>query len=216
MKRLKDEYLTTIQTAVPLIGKAVLEVGCGNGSRSIQIAALCNQLVAVEPNTDRLSEAKQHHTATNIEYRQGSAESLPVSDAAFDVVLFTLSLHHVPSSKMSVAIDEAIRAVKPDGHIIFFEPAFEGSFFESEIQFDACDGDERREKALAYAAMLSHDHLKEAAELEDETIFSFDSVDDFRSSMNPKQGSLEAIDDFLRKHNFLLSAQRRINVFRLV
>lgn len=41
MKRIKDTYLSTIQSLVSLEDKTVLEVGCGDGTRTIQIADHC-------------------------------------------------------------------------------------------------------------------------------------------------------------------------------
>ena len=123
-------------------------------------------------------------------------------------------MHHVPKERMSIAIDEAIRVAQKDGFIVFLEPTFDGNFFDAEIAFNACDGDERKEKALAYYAILTHSLLKEVAEIQDETVFQFDSLEDFIKSMNPKQKT-EQIKKFLEKNNYILRASRRINIFQL-
>lgn len=213
MKRIKDTFLDTIQTVVTFEGKNILEIGCGDGARSAQIAGACKQLTALEPDPILLERAKSTHVAPNISYVAGVASELRFLNHAFDVVFFTLSLHHIPEQEMSKSIDEAVRVIKPNGHIIFLEPAFEGTFFESEILFDACDGDERRQKAVAYATMLGHERIKEVIELRDETIFLFDSVEDFIVAMNPKRGTRDEIDYFLKMNQFTLDAQRRINIF---
>jgi ubiquinone/menaquinone biosynthesis C-methylase UbiE len=86
---------------------------------------------------------------------------LDFQDESFDIVVFTLSLHHVPDLEMITAINEAIRVVKREWlHIVFLEPATDGTFFDAEIMFDACDGDERKEKELAHSAIMSHPHLE--------------------------------------------------------
>lgn len=214
MERIKDGYLETLKKVISLSGKKVLEVGCGNGARTIQIAEVCLEVSAIDPNISALNQAKIDHLRPNIHYALGEADALNFADASFDLVFFTLSLHHVPVAKMDQAIQEAVRVCKKDGHIAFLEPAFEGSFFEAEIRFDACDGDERKEKAFAYAAMLSHPHLREVAELPDETVFRFDSVDDFVTSMHPKNEDRAALTSFLQERNFILQAQRRLNIFQ--
>ena len=214
MKRIKDDFLTTISSVVVLHDAHILEIGCGTGARSVQIAAACKQLTAIEPNATLLEEARRSSATPNISYQHGTASNLPFPDSAFDIVLFTLSFPHVPIDSMPVAIDEAVRVVQSHGHVIFLEPAFEGSFFESEIAFDACDGDERKEKACAYENMLKHPQIQQIAELPDETIFSFDSVQDFVDSLLPKKGSIEEIEQFLHAHDFVLNAKRRINIFR--
>lgn len=212
MKRLKDEYLNSIEKVVSLFGKSVLEIGCGDGSRSVEIAKRCAYLTAMEPNTELLGSAKANNSSQNITYVNGKAERLGFPDQKFDAVLFTLSLHHVPMEEMPKAIDEAIRVTRKGGNIIFLEPAEEGTFFDAEIAFDACDGDEREEKRIAYNALKSHSGYKEVAEIPDETIFRFDSIDDFMATMNPQKNVSEA-ENFLKKNDFTLRAARRINVF---
>lgn len=215
MKRIKDTYLETIQTVVSFSGKRLLEIGCGDGSRTIQIAENCLEVIAIDPNLESVALANKLHPKPNIQYQEGSGEELSFDAASFNIVFFTLSLHHVPIEQMNRSISEAVRVVKSDGFIVFFEPAFNGSFFKAELAFDACDGDERKEKAAAYVAMLSHPSLQEVAELIDETIFSFDSLEDFQKTMKPKKGSGDEIQTFLERNEFVLSAERRINIFRV-
>jgi ubiquinone/menaquinone biosynthesis C-methylase UbiE len=195
MKRLKDEFLNTIETKVSLSGKNVLEVGCGKGSRSVQIAKRCTSLNAIDPSSDSISRAREENSADNINYAIGKAESLDFPDNEFDAVIFTLSLHHVPIEKMTTAIDEALRVTKKGGNIIFLEPGVEGNFFEAEISFDACDGDERKEKAAAYSALKTHTGYTSVVELPDETVFQFDSVEDFVESMKPEK-NVSGVKDF--------------------
>src|ERR1700690_2020752 len=165
MKRIKDEYLDTIEKITPFFGKKVLEVGCGIGSRSIHIAKRCSYLIAIEPNVKLVNFAKENNSAQNIEYLLSKAEHLGLPDKQFDIVFFTLSLHHVPIEKMSTAIDEAIRVTKKDGHIIFLEPTENGNFFDAEITFDGSDGDEREEKRAAYNALRNHPDYEAVSEI---------------------------------------------------
>lgn len=212
MQRLKDDYLDNIDIIVPLKNKIIFEIGCGDGTRTRQIASRCKKVTAIDPNPEKIAIARTQQ-ARNDEYLVGSATKLPIDNKTFDIVFFTLSLHHIPAHEMTNAIDEALRIVRDDGHIIFFEPAFIGSFFDAEIAFDACDGDERKQKAIAYATMLSHPELHEIKEMYDETIFSFTSVEDFVTVMQPKNLIAESMENFLRSHNFTLRAERRINIF---
>lgn len=213
MRRLKDDYLSSVEKVVPLFGKTILEVGCGNGSRSVEIAKRCLHLTSVEPDVQMLESAKTNNSAQNITYIHGKAEILDFPDKKFDAVIYTLSFHHVPNEAMSKAIDEAIRVTKKGGNIIFLEPAEDGTFFEAEIAFDACDGDERREKRAAYKALIHHSGYESVAEIPDETIFCFDSLDDFMATMAPRKIDSN-IEEFLKKNDYVLRAARRINIFR--
>lgn len=216
MERIKDDYLKSIQTILSLTGKRVLEVGCGSGMRTVQIAEHCSEIFSMDPDRNAITQAKNNRPGSNIHYSIGTADQLNFSEAFFDVVIFTLSFHHVPVDKMNTAIGEAVKVCKANGYIIFLEPSFEGSFFQSEIRFDGCDGDERKEKAIAYTRMLSHPELKEIAELFDETVFKFHSVEDFFENMRPKTGDVQEVQSFLQEHNFILNARRRINIFQPV
>ena len=212
MRRLKDGYLEAIESVVPLAGKKVLEIGCGSGSRSVQIAARCASLAAIDPDAVRLAEARRLNPAANIDYREGSATDLSLRNESFDLVIFTLSLHHIPVSLMVHAITEAVRVVKKEGHVVFFEPSFEGTFFDAEIMFEAGDGDERKEKACAYYSILDNPSLQEIAEIYDETVMQFDNMADFVATMHPHK-NLDQLDGFLASLGYALNAQRRINIF---
>ena len=211
MKRIHDEFLKKLTEVLALSGKDVLEIGCGGGTRSLEIAAVCQSLTGIDPSEADISEAR-NRGITNTKFALGTADNLEFPDNSFDVVIYTLSFHHVPKELMQVSIDEALRVLKPQGSIVFFEPGMEGSLFEAEIIFDAYDGDEREVKALAYEAMFFHPGLFLVVEIGDESIFQFDSLEDFLESMSPKQ-SLADIESFLVQHNYTLNAERRINVF---
>jgi len=212
MKRIKEQFLDELESVFLLEGKNVLEVGCGNGTRSEQIAKRCNKLTGIDPSLENIVVAQNKNISNGV-FKEGKAEKLDFADKSFDAVIFTLSLHHVPESLMNQAISEAVRVVKRDGFIVFLEPTMDGSFFEAELKFDACDGDETKEKASAYRAMTEHSQLKLVKEIPDETVFQFDSEEDFIASMTPKK-NLAELEVFLQKYNHILNAERRINVFQ--
>ncbi len=214
MQRLKDEFLNKLENIVPLINSHILEIGCGTGTRSVDIAERCLKLAALEPDSQLLTKAKERNSRNNINYRLGPAEALPFGDHTFDTSIFALSLHHVPIQKMPVAIEEAVRVTKKGGYVVFLEPQHEGSFFHAEIFFDARDGDERREKARAYFEILNFNGYQEIVEIDDETVFQFDSIEDFTSVFSPKQ-NLAQLAGFLEQNQYTLYAKRRINIFKV-
>ncbi len=214
MQRLKEEFLNLLESHVPLRDSDVLEIGSGSGARSVSIAGRCKKLTALEPDPRLLSKAQAQNSKSNIDYHLGSAEALPFGDRMFHTTIFTLSLHHVPVEMMATAIREAVRVTKKDGHVVFLEPKHEGSFFQAEMLFDACDGDERKEKARAYFEILNFDDYQELAEVDDETIFKFESVEDFISVFSPKQ-NMGQLATFLEKNKYMLQARRRINIFKV-
>jgi len=212
MQRLKEEFLDLLEKTIPLDGLTVLEIGAGDGSRSLEIARRCKTLYAIEPDEEGVKTARARNIP-NATFEIGSGESLLFATAFFDVVVFTLSFHHIPQEKMVTAINEAVRVVRTSGHVVFLEPTESGSFFDAEIRFDACDGDERKEKKTAYEAMLSHEKLDPVCEINDETVFQFQSLEDFIDSMSPEK-SQEEIKSFLESNDYILKAGRRINIFQ--
>ncbi len=212
MQRIKEEFLDSVEKTLPLKGLSILEIGCGDGSRSVAIASRCKSLTSIEPDEDKLNVALAREIP-NATFKVGSGEKLSFNDESFDAAIFTLSLHHIPVEKMGIAIDEAVRVTRKSGHIIFLEPTEEGTFFDAEIQFDACDGDERKEKIAAHKAMMNHKKLQTVKEVDDETIFKFDSTNDFVESMTPKKNNDE-IKNFLERNKYILRAGRRINIFQ--
>lgn len=212
MLRLKEEFLEKVEKIIPLSGQIVLEVGSGDGSRSVEIAKRCKTLYAIEPDEDKVRFSRMRNIS-NATFEVGSGDNLPFEDHFFDVIIFTLSLHHILEERMDIAINEAVRVVRKNGNIIFLEPTEKGTFFDAEIKFDACDGDERKEKAIAYDKMTNHKKLKPVCEIDDETVFQFQSTDDFNEIMTPKKNR-EEIKFFLGSNDFTLKAGRRINIFQ--
>lgn len=104
-----------------LAGGRVLEIGCGDGRITDQLAGLPQELFAIDPDKDKIAEAQGRNGT--IDFRVGSGEHLNFSDAQIDVVLFTLSLHHQDSR---TALKEAARVLKDDGRILVIEPRMEG------------------------------------------------------------------------------------------
>jgi len=214
VRRIKEDFLEKLEYEISLKDQVVLEIGCGEGTRTIAIAERCKSLTAIDPDAKCIKLAQTQNARPNVIYQRGIAQDLLFDKREFDIVIFTLSLHHVPVEEMKAAIDEAIRVVRRDGYIIFLEPSFDGTLFESEIFFDAFDGDERKQKAAAYLTMLDHPGLKEIAEFTDETVWVLDSVQDFVESMSPKR-NLIMLKPFLEDNKYILRATRRVNIFQL-
>lgn len=104
-----------------LKNRKILEIGCGNGRISALIAMEPCLLIAIDPDENAIEKAKKNIAA--VDFRVGSGEELVFSDNYFDLIIFTLSLHHQNSRK---ALDEAARTLKRNGKILVIEPVAEG------------------------------------------------------------------------------------------
>lgn len=197
-----------------LAGTVALEIGCGNGERTQDIAQYFTSLTGIDPDPMLIANANRMNRCDNLIFQIGSAEKLAFPDNSFETIIFSLSFHHVPVNLMPLAIAEAARVVIPAGHVIFIEPASEGSFIAAELLFGCCDGDESAVKSKAFEAMLASEMLSQVSELYGESFFQFDSGQDFFDNIAWLEGSQNLISEYLVCHNYQLSAKRRINIFR--
>jgi len=195
-------------------GKDVLEIGCGDGARSRQLSQTCKSWIGIDPDPESIQHANESGLPEDTQFVQGVAEDLQWPDATFDVVMFTLSLHHIDVDIMSAAVDEAIRVVRPKGIVIFLEPLPAGTFFDAEICFGCCDGDERKQLAYAYYVMLNSEMLTEIEEFVDRVSVQYDSFDDFLHNVPTREETHAKLERFLRDLDFTLNEMFRLNVFQ--
>jgi ubiquinone/menaquinone biosynthesis C-methylase UbiE len=93
----------------------LLEIGCGIGVDSIQLAKCGFDVTAIDLTENALAIAKDYAALRNvaIDFRLGNAERLEFEDASFDAVYSFGVLHHTPDIEASVA--EVHRVLRPGG-----------------------------------------------------------------------------------------------------
>ena len=93
----------------------LLEVGCGIGVDSIQLAKCGFDVTAVDLTESALQVTKQFAARrdVNINFQLGNAEGLDFPDASFDAVYSFGVLHHTPDVEQAVA--EVRRVLRPGG-----------------------------------------------------------------------------------------------------
>ena len=127
--------LSKILQFADLRDQEVLEIGCGEGRITTQLVGKVKRLVAIDPDPAIIAEAKENTEGVSL--RIGSGECLEFSSDSFDVILFTLSLHHQDSS---LALREAKRVLRDHGRVVILEPVNDGeieqvcNFFQNEAQ----------------------------------------------------------------------------------
>jgi ubiquinone/menaquinone biosynthesis C-methylase UbiE len=99
----------------------VLEVGCATGVNFPFYPPSVTELVAVEPEPYLRAgaEAAAGDAPVPVRLIDGQAEALPLADASFDVVVFSLVLCSVRSQPD--ALGEAWRVLRPGGELRFYE-----------------------------------------------------------------------------------------------
>lgn len=96
---------------------AVADIGCGAGTQSLLWARQGHTVRGIDVNDDLIGLAKERASAegSSASFETGRAESLPWSDAEFDVCIVPELLEHV--EKWERCLDEVCRVVKPGGYL---------------------------------------------------------------------------------------------------
>jgi ArsR family transcriptional regulator len=93
------------------------DLGCGTGQLTETVAPYVTQVVAVDASMDMLDAARGRlDGATNVDFRKGELESLPVGDGELDAAVLSLVLHYSPAPPK--ALSEAARVIRPGGRVL--------------------------------------------------------------------------------------------------
>ncbi len=87
--------LRLLQRFVEIKGRRVLEIGCGDGRLTRQLAPLASRVVAIEPDSAKIALARRLAAAEgigNVSFRVASVERLRLRGDPFEVALFSWSL----------------------------------------------------------------------------------------------------------------------------
>jgi ubiquinone/menaquinone biosynthesis C-methylase UbiE len=101
-------------------GKTVLDIASGEGYGSHLMANVAAKVFGVDIDAETVARAKSKYKKPNLEYRQGSADAIPLADASVDVVVsFETIEHHDRHDEMMAEIK---RVLKPGGLTIISTP----------------------------------------------------------------------------------------------
>jgi SAM-dependent methyltransferase len=100
----------------------VADVGCGEGYLTVETARWAAHVVAVDRSPEVLARAQAlgaRRGVTNITWRVGEIEQVPLADASVDVVLLSQALHHAADPAQALA--EAARILVPGGRVLILD-----------------------------------------------------------------------------------------------
>jgi 2-polyprenyl-6-hydroxyphenyl methylase/3-demethylubiquinone-9 3-methyltransferase len=99
----------------------VLEIGCGGGLISEELARRGAQVIGLDPSAAALEAARTHarqsELGAQLYFMQGYAEHLPFADGSFSVIVCLDVLEHV--SNLHATVQEIARVLAPGGIFIF-------------------------------------------------------------------------------------------------
>jgi SAM-dependent methyltransferase len=157
-------------------GTKVIDVGCGAGRHSFEAYRRGADVVAFDQNASDLNDVDEILQAmedqgevpasARAEAVKGDALDLPFADGAFDCVIASEILEHVPEDGRAIA--ELVRVLKPGGTLAITVPRWlpERVCWALSDEYHANEGghiriyraDELRGKVLARGLRLTHIH----------------------------------------------------------
>jgi SAM-dependent methyltransferase len=100
----------------------VADLGCGDGYLTIEASRWASHVVGVDRSAavlDRARTLAQRRRATNITWKRGELEALPLEDGSVDVALLSQALHHAADPARALA--ETARILAPGGRVLVLE-----------------------------------------------------------------------------------------------
>lgn len=114
-----DKRLSSFRRLVPFGAGRLLDVGCGNGAYTIELAKEFESVVAIDVEPDRLAELEAKSRASvppgRINARRMSAETMAFDDESFDTVTAIEVLEHI--TNLPTALSEIARVLKAGGYL---------------------------------------------------------------------------------------------------
>ena len=102
----------------------IADLGAGEGAFALLLAQRAKKVIAVDTSARMIEVSRDQalrHGITNVEFRLGDMEELPIADAEVDLVFFSQSLHHALHPDR--AIEETARILVPGGRIVVLDLA---------------------------------------------------------------------------------------------
>lgn len=185
---------TVMEQKAGLAGKTVLEIGCGSGRLTGMYADHTATTIGIEPDPRVVEQAVDK--VPDATFLCGTGMALPFANNRFDIVLFSLSLHHHPHYQR--ALHEAERVTREQGLILVLEPTI-----QSQIQQLCKVFEDEDHRLTAVRDMLPHSGLDIISERTFDTHWEFDNFADVKEyafsyyNHAPDRSKEEAIERFL-------------------
>jgi ArsR family transcriptional regulator len=103
---------------------AVADLGAGEGAFSLMLAQRAKRVIAVDTSAKMIEVGREQalrNGVTNLEFRLGDMEEIPIAAAEVEIAFFSQSLHH--ALHPARAIQEAARILAPGGRIVILDLA---------------------------------------------------------------------------------------------
>lgn len=100
----------------------VADLGCGEGYLTVEAARWAHRVIAVDNSPEVLARARalaRRRRVSNIVWKRGELEALPLEDDSVDVALLSQALHHATDPARALA--EAARVTRTGGRVLVLD-----------------------------------------------------------------------------------------------
>jgi ubiquinone/menaquinone biosynthesis C-methylase UbiE len=100
----------------------VADIGCGEGYLTVEAARFAEGVIAIDRSPAMLQRGRElarRRRVSNIRWKRGNIESLPLDSASVDLALLSQALHHADDPAKAAA--EAVRVTKPGGRVLVLD-----------------------------------------------------------------------------------------------
>jgi ArsR family transcriptional regulator len=100
----------------------VADLGCGDGYLTIEAARFARRVISIDRSPDVLARGKAlaaRRKVSNVTWKRGDLERLPIADESVDVALLSQALHHAEDPVR--ALSEAERILRPGGRVLVLD-----------------------------------------------------------------------------------------------
>jgi len=141
--------IDVLREHIPLAGRSVIDVGCGDMSFSRQLVDAGASVLAVDPDAVQAATNRGLDPIEGLQFVEAGADALPTAAGSMDGVVFSFSLHHVPAEAYPAVFAEVRRVLRPGGFLCVIEP-IDGALNQLMRHFH----DEDAVRAAAQAALV--------------------------------------------------------------
>jgi len=178
-----DEELDLLESLVPLAGRRVIELGCGNARLARLLLERHPDATVTGLEVDERQHAKNRAAPRErLSFAAAGAQAVPFPDGSFDLAVMLKSLHHVPIPLMAQALGEVARVLRPGGHLYVSEPEYRGPLNEL-VRLYNDEGEVRAAAQAALDAALAGGRWTAVAERRFVQPAPFRSFEDFETRM---------------------------------
>ena len=90
-----EHYRGLLLRQMPIHCDAALDIGCGDGALSRQVAQRCSRVIGIDANGPIISVSRDRNTNPSIQYIEGVFLAHQFGEARFDFVSMVASIHHM-------------------------------------------------------------------------------------------------------------------------